>query len=135
MTPSAILCVDDEPLILLSLKMELKSHFQERYLYETSSSAEEAFDVITELEAEGVQLILVISDWQMPGMRGDEFLHQVRLTHPAVHTVLITGHATPEALDRVRNDHLADLVLIKPWKTDVLIRAIEELVPAEGPSD
>lgn len=135
MNQPAILCVDDEPLILLSLKMELKSHFRERYVYETSSSAEEAFDVIAELEAEGVQLIVVISDWQMPGMRGDDFLQKVRETHPAVRTVLITGHATPEALARVRDDHLADLVLIKPWKTDVLIRAIEELVPPLGPSD
>ncbi len=128
MSAPAILCVDDEPLILLALKRELKSHFHDRYLYETALSAEEAFVVIQELQEEGIDLILVLSDWLMPGMKGDEFLEKVRVEHPTVRTVMITGHASPEALARVERDHLTDVVLIKPWKTEVLISEIEQLM-------
>jgi len=128
MSAPAILAVDDEPLILLALKQELKSHFHDRYLYETAESAEEALEVIAELEAEGITLILVLTDWLMPGMKGDEFLDRVRRDHPEVRTVLVTGHASAEALARIERDHLTDVILIKPWKTEVLIGAIEELV-------
>lgn len=125
---TAILCVDDDPLILLSLRQELKSHFRERYLYETALSAEEALGVIVELQSEGTKLILVLTDWLMPGMKGDEFLERVRRDHPEVRTVMITGHAHPEALARAQSQGLTDLILIKPWKTEVLIHSIEQLV-------
>lgn len=128
MTPPAILCVDDEPLILLSLKQELRSHFHDRYLYETAASADEGFQVIQELEEAGITLILVLTDWLMPGMKGDEFLEQIRKRYPAVRTVMITGHATPEALARIEREQLTDVILIKPWKTEVLIQAIENLM-------
>jgi CheY-like chemotaxis protein len=128
MNAPAILCVDDEPLILLALKQELKSHFRDQYLYETAASAEEALEVIDELEDDGIELILVLTDWLMPGMRGDEFLNRVRQEHPTVRTVMITGHANPEALERVERERLTDVILIKPWKTDVLIQSIEKLV-------
>lgn len=128
MSAPAILCVDDEPLILLALKQELKSYFHDRYLYETADSAEEALEVIAELEEEGIHLILVLSDWQMPGMKGDEFLDRVRRDYPHVRTVMITGHASAEALARMEREHLTDVILIKPWKTEVLIRSIEKLM-------
>jgi len=132
MSAPAILCVDDEPLILLALKQELRSHFHERFHYETAVSAEEAFQVIDELEDEGITLILVLSDWMMPGMKGDAFLARVRRDHPGVRTVMITGHATPEALARIEREHLTDLVLIKPWKTEVLVEAIDRLISSGG---
>ena len=128
MNAPAILCVDDEPLILLALKQELKTHFHGRYVYETAVSAEEAFQVISELEKEGISLILVVTDWLMPGMKGDDFLELVKKAHPGVRTVMITGHASPEALARVARDRTSDRVLLKPWKKDVLITAIEELM-------
>ena len=68
MSKKAILCVDDEAIILLSVKQELQSHFRERFIYETALSAKEALVIIDELSAEGIVFILVISDWLMPGM-------------------------------------------------------------------
>jgi len=67
----AILCVDDEILILLSLLRELKSFFGETFVYERATNANQAFKVIDELALEGIKLILIISDWLMPGIKGD----------------------------------------------------------------
>lgn len=61
-----ILCVDDEPHILSSLRRLLKPC---GYQFLGASSAEEA---IARLAEEKVDLI--ISDMRMPGMQGAEFL-------------------------------------------------------------
>ena len=70
----AIVCVDDEAIIVLSLKQELQNRLGDEYIYESAMSAEEALQVIEELSGDDVCVILVISDWLMPGIKGDEFL-------------------------------------------------------------
>jgi CheY-like chemotaxis protein len=62
MTTSAILCVDDEPLILESLKEQLKRRFRDRYVYEVAESADEAWEVIQDLYSGDVSVILIVSD-------------------------------------------------------------------------
>ena len=133
MVKQAMLCVDDEALILLAIKQELKSNFGSRFLYETALNADEAFEIIWELVSEGVQLILVITDWLMPGMKGDDFLRRIRSENPDVKTIMITGHATPDAVDRIKNEQLADFLLIKPWRSAELISLIEECLVQINP--
>jgi CheY-like chemotaxis protein len=83
-TRKAILCVDDEEIVLTSLKTQIREHFGDRYLYEVAESADEAWEVIGELNARGVRLLIIVSDWLMPGVRGDEFLIQVHKKFPSV---------------------------------------------------
>ena len=68
MAKRAILCVDDEAIILIALKQELKIHFGDRFTYETAINALDALKAIDELSAEGIEIAVVISDWRMPGM-------------------------------------------------------------------
>lgn len=128
MTKQAILCVDDEAIIVMSLSQEIRSHFRDRFIYETALSAEEAFTIIDELTKEGIRLIMVISDWLMPGMKGDEFLSTVRQSHPDTKTLLVTGHAPREVIEKMKKDEVVDAVLIKPWSTANLIKTISEFV-------
>ena len=74
---SAIVCVDDDEMILISLKQELMAHFNGKYRYEFALNAEEALQLIDELVEEKIYIILIISDWLMPVMNGDEFLMKV----------------------------------------------------------
>ncbi len=129
MNKKAILCVDDEAIILMSIKQELKNHFKTRFLYETALNAEEALEIVNDLTYEGVTLILVISDWLMPGMKGDEFLRKIRNINPDIKTMMITGHAAKDALEAVEKENLADRILIKPWRNSQLISAVEEIIP------
>ncbi|CCQ59778.1 two-component response regulator [Crocosphaera watsonii] len=46
MIKPVILCVDDEKVILDSLKIQLKKEFQDTYLYEAAESADEALEII-----------------------------------------------------------------------------------------
>ncbi|GMV43815.1 MAG: hypothetical protein AMXMBFR64_55310 [Myxococcales bacterium] len=125
MTSAAILMVDDEKTILDSLKWQLRSLFGRRFSYEVAEGAQEAWEVIEELHRDGVEVVVVVSDWLMPGIRGDEFLAAVRARFPDIGRILLTGQADPEALRRARTDALVSDVIHKPWSADTLRRAIE----------
>jgi DNA-binding NtrC family response regulator len=89
MANSAILCVDDEMIILESLKEQLQRHFGDQFLYELAEGVDEAWAVIDELYAEGIRLLVIVSDWLMPGVKGDEFLVAVHQRYPSVMTVML----------------------------------------------
>lgn len=121
----AILCVDDEAIIVLSLKQELKSSFGDRFRIESALSAEEALDALDELVAEGVKVIMIISDWLMPGIHGDEFLEIVNKKYPDVHAIMITGHADDAAVERTKKNASVIAILSKPWKAAELRQIIQ----------
>jgi CheY-like chemotaxis protein len=80
MKKKAIICVDDEIIILESLREQLEKHFGDQYIYETAESGEDALEIIDELEDEDIEIAIIVSDWLMPGMKGDKFLLQVDLS-------------------------------------------------------
>src|SRR5688572_9462085 len=69
-----ILCVDDDSTVLNALRSVFASHFGSELQAEFAESGEEALEIAAELRAQGRELGLVISDFMMPGLRGDELL-------------------------------------------------------------
>lgn len=128
-----ILCVDDEPLILEALKTELRNRFSSRFSYETALDGQEALALIEELVSEDLSIVLVVSDWMMPGLKGDEFLSQVHRRWPTIRSILVTGHADREALERLMNSAGAPQVLSKPWNSQELLNLVDQLCPAPSP--
>ena len=128
----AILCLDDEVIIVEAMRQELRGYFGQRFLYETALSAGEARNVLEDLVDEGVKVILIISDWLMPGTRGDEFLAEVRKRHPGLRAILVTGQADEAAIERVERDNLAECIVRKPWKADELTKAVEHCIGVSG---
>lgn len=120
----AILCVDDEQIILTSLELQLKKHFGNQFIYEFAESASEAMEIIDELVNNGIQIVLIVSDWLMPGTKGDEFLINVHHGHPEVVKVLLTGQADLDAIERTRAEADLHRCLYKPWTEDELKEAI-----------
>lgn len=125
MRRSAILCVDDEALVLRSLKEQLQRRFGVRYLYETAGSANEAWEVINELCFEEIELLIIVSDWLMPGIKGDEFLAQVHQRFPKIVKVMLTGQADEAAIERARRDANLHACLHKPWSEAELAQVVE----------
>ncbi|MBW4641766.1 MAG: response regulator [Goleter apudmare HA4340-LM2] len=115
MSDAAILCVDDEASILKALKEQLKRCFGNRYVYEIAQSAEEAWMVIDELEQEEIKILIIVSDWLMPNVRGDEFLTQVHQRFPEVITVMLTGQADEVAIERAKQQANLYACVRKPW--------------------
>ncbi len=120
----AILCVDDEPMILQGLRDQLERHFGEHYHYEFAESADEAFDIINELHEEAFRILIIVSDWLMPRMKGDEFLIQVHQRFPNIALIMLTGQADDNAIARLREQARLDACLRKPWTEQELIQAV-----------
>ena len=125
MSSAVILAVDDDKTVLDSLKEQLKGLFGRRFRYEMAESASEAWEVMEEIREDGVQIVVVVSDWLMPDTRGDEFLAQVRASDPAVSCILLTGYADNAALERLQSSTVVDRLLHKPWSPGDLRDAIE----------
>jgi len=124
----AILAVDDERIILDSLRIQIEKSFKQEYLFELAESAEEALEVIDDLVGEGIELLLVISDYQMPGMKGDEFAATVKAKFAHLNIVLLTGQITEEKSVDLLNRNIVLKVLQKPWKEKDLLDVIHSLV-------
>ncbi len=125
MSKPVFLCVDDERMVLDSLRTQLAAAFGDAYIYERAEDAEEALDVINDLNEEGIRVILIISDWLMPGMRGDELLIQIHKNYPNVIKIMLTGQADKVAIERAKKQANLHCCLSKPWLESDLLETIK----------
>jgi CheY-like chemotaxis protein len=127
----AILTVDDEKIILDSVRAQLERNFHSRFILEFAQSAEEAMELTTNLVIEGVTILLIISDYQMEGMKGDAFAAWVRENYPGIRVVMITGHMGKELSQNLLDSRLVEKVLQKPWKEEELVELVLSLSPED----
>jgi CheY-like chemotaxis protein len=125
MSKPIILCVDDEKVVLKSLKAQLKSAFGNAYLYEIAESPADALELIDEFTEDAISIILIVSDWLMPGMKGDEFLIRVHQKFPKIVKIMLTGQADEGAVNRAFNEANLHRCLQKPWSESELIETIK----------
>ncbi|WP_258097502.1 response regulator [Marinoscillum pacificum] len=124
-TEKAILCIDDERIILDSLKTQISREFNGEFTIEVAESADEGMEVIEEMVEDGVRVLIIVSDWLMPGMKGDEFLIGVHQRFPEIVKVMLTGQAEEQALERAFNEANLYKVIKKPWEKEELIGVIK----------
>lgn len=123
-----ILCVDDEQLVLTSLKAQLKRGLGPEYVIETAENGEDALEIIDEIETEGAELPLIISDQIMPGYKGDDLLIVVHERLPKTLSIMLTGHANADAVGRALNLARLYRYISKPWDEVDLILTVSEAV-------
>ena len=126
MNRTAIICVDDEEIILNSLGKQLKRNFGKNYDIELFSNPQEALFVCAELEAGGISVALVISDQRMPGMTGDEFLIRLHASYPKVIKILLTGQADADSVGNIVNTAGLFGYIAKPWQETNLILTVKK---------
>ena len=93
--PPRVLFVDDEPNVTAALKRTLRA---QPFEVLTAASATEALQILATQQVD-----VVISDEQMPGMTGTEFLSLVCNRWPDTIRMMLTGHATLDAAVRAIN--------------------------------
>lgn len=121
----AVLIIDDDISILESVKFQIKDSFGDEFVYEVAQSGEEGLDIAHELAEEGIEVMITISDWLMPGMNGDEFLIKLHTIMPRGLKIMLTGHATEEAIENAVKRANLYKVIRKPWSEEELIQAIK----------
>jgi DNA-binding NtrC family response regulator len=120
----AILCVDDEKIVLDSLQDQLRNTFGDEFEYEIAESVDEAWEVIEDLVSQGYEMVLVISDWLMPRVKGDTFLIELHQKYPETVTIMLTGQADPEAVENAYQNANLYAYIRKPWREEDLINYV-----------
>jgi two-component system, probable response regulator PhcQ len=110
---ATILLVDDEVNVTEALK---RSYRREPYTFVTATSAEAAQQILASQHVD-----VVVSDEQMPGMSGSEFLSKVRAQYPHTIRMILSGQASLEAAVRAINEGEVYRFFLKPCNpTDLL---------------
>lgn len=115
----AVVLVDDEAILTLSLRMELQSYLPVGTLIRTASGGAEALEVLDELAESSVAVRVVISDWRMPEMSGTELLRLVHARLPEAGLILLSGKMESDDTPDVPHQFFG-----KPWKRESLREAV-----------
>lgn len=128
----AILCVDDEKIVLDNLQEQLRATFGDQFEYEIAESVDEAWEVIEDLVSQGYEMVLVISDWLMPRVKGDTFLIELHQKYPETVTIMLTGQADPEAVENAFQNANLYAYIRKPWREEDLINYVNNALKKLG---
>jgi CheY-like chemotaxis protein len=86
-----ILVVDDEPDVEVLFRQQFRRELREdRFTMEFAQSGDSALKCL--VEAQGVSIILILSDINMPGMTGLELLPKAKAARPDVPIIMITAY-------------------------------------------
>ncbi|MEG3881320.1 histidine kinase dimerization/phospho-acceptor domain-containing protein, partial [Microcoleus sp. herbarium7] len=128
MKKPVIVCIDDEPDVLESLKIELKKAIGDRCIIETAEGGEDALELLADLRAEEHEIALVLSDYIMPDIKGDELLKQIHEQSPDTLTIMLTGQADLQALSNSIKYAKLYRYIQKPWQDEDLQITVVEAV-------
>lgn len=121
-----VLCVDDEKMVIDTLRSQFADAFGRSARCHIAESAEEAIDLLKNSGTEGYDL--VIADWLMPKMKGDELLEHVHTLFPKACKILLTGQANPQTITDAKSRGVINHVVMKPWQKDELLDMIHACV-------
>jgi CheY-like chemotaxis protein len=118
-----ILVVDDEPDVEMLFRQQFRRDLRTgRFAMEFAQSAAAALQRIG--DAQGVSLILILSDINMPGMTGLELLPKAKALRPDVPVIMITAYGDEETKRRAI-DGGAETLLTKPIDFEALRTEID----------
>jgi DNA-binding NtrC family response regulator len=115
-----VVCIDDEPEILSSLRRLLRN---EPYVFLTTEQPDEAVRWVLEKKAR-----VLIADQRMPSMSGLELLEIVQVLSPETARVMMSGQTDLSGVMKVRTLEAIGRLVRKPWEAEELKSIIRELV-------
>jgi len=116
--PATIIIVDDEPDLLLLLRIILTENTDYKVL--TTGDPHQAIDWCREYHAD-----ILISDLRMPEIGGIELLKLVKEIDPNLALIIITAYGTVEsAVEAMR--HQAFDYITKPFRKEQILTTVEK---------
>jgi len=121
-----ILVVDDEPDVEILFRQQFRRDLRAgRFTMEFAQSAEAALQRID--DADGISIILILSDINMPGMTGLELLPRAKAARPDVPVIMITAYGDAET-KRKALEGGAEALFTKPIDFGILRGEIDARV-------
>ena len=124
----SILIVDDEPDIADLFRQRFRREVRQgQYVLHFAASGEEALRRLAEIHPE---LIVILSDINMPGMDGLELLGEIRRVRPQLPVLMVTAYGDDDR--KRRADELgAAAFLAKPVDFNQLKQHLLRLMPGD----
>lgn len=114
-----VLYVDDEPFNI----MLFENLFRKKYKVISASSGEEGMHIL----AENSDVRVVVSDMNMPGMTGLEFVSKAKKVYDKIHFFILTGYEiTPEITSALETG-----LIIKYFKKPFNTREIDDSITSK----
>jgi CheY-like chemotaxis protein len=126
----SILVVDDEPDVAELFRQRFRREARQgTYVLHFAGSGEEALEQLAgDIEPE---LIVILSDINMPGMDGLELLGQIKQRLPHIPVIMVTAYGDDERRRRARELGAAEFIT-KPVDFDHLKEQLRQLPSALG---
>lgn len=116
----SVLIVDDEEIIREMLEAEL----EEKYDVHTAEDAGIAFSILDKTKID-----LVISDINMPGIKGFELIRIIREKYPETKTALITAYNINDYVRMAKNNDISNIISKStPFNFDEFNSVVKNLV-------
>jgi two-component system, NtrC family, nitrogen regulation response regulator NtrX len=116
-----ILLIDDDRLLLKALPAVFQNG-PRAITVDTASSVEQALRLI-----QGTEYDVIISDFNMPGLNGMDFLKECKTVRPDIPIILLTGYGTHELEEEALKEGAYALIQ-KPVDADVFLSVVTRAV-------
>ena len=123
-----ILCVDDDQSVLQALRSLLEKTMGGQADIEVAECGDDALDICDDLADEGRPVSIVISDYIMPNMRGDDLLIKLHERSPKMIKIMLTGQSDLTGVRRVINKASLYRFLEKPFNNADLVLTAKSAV-------
>ena len=123
-----ILCVDDDQSVLQALRSLLEKTMGGQADIEVAECGDDALEICDDLAEEGRPVSIVISDYIMPNMRGDELLIKLHERSPKMIKIMLTGQSDLTGVRRVINKASLYRFLEKPFNNADLVLTAKSAV-------
>ncbi len=112
-----ILVIDDEPMVI---EVVVDTLLSRRYAVLSTTNPEEGISLFKKYEKE---IGLVLLDFSMPIMNGEEVFQHLREINPAIPVILSSGYTEEEVTKKFKETGLAGFIQ-KPYKPEYLLQTI-----------
>ncbi|MBU2977275.1 EAL domain-containing protein [Alteromonas sp. C1M14] len=113
-----LLVVDDEPMVLKSIKRAVRPA---GYRVHTAQNGREAMDILANFP-----IAVVLTDHRMPGMTGADLLKYIHEFYPQTITLMLSAESDFSMAVGLLNSGLVNKYLTKPWSSSQLVTEIEQ---------
>ncbi len=121
----AIACLDDDPLILKMLELQLRRFINsDKIVFEFFSNPHVAVKEIGLMPEKNVSPIILVTDYRMPEQDGSEVIRELKKINSSIKCIILSGEANAIQVDDLVNDDLLTAFINKPWDEDELAAQI-----------
>jgi PAS domain S-box-containing protein len=128
MNSLAILCVDDDEMVLDVLLEQLSRCLKEPIKIVAVKAPEAALELITELPAEGYEIAVLIIDYYLPNRSDWELLLNLKSQLPQPLKILLTENINPQDFEQTVQQTNIYRYITKPWDQLDLQLTVQEAV-------